>query len=532
MYIKINSISNISNSLCKPWIFRLVLKWNKSESALLEFASLICKFIANQSWTVCNGLSRQFREEIFYVFRHLESYSSSMICGLLLEECADAEASSVSNWNVVLPPKPKRRRMKKIKETMFNRPLHVLQLTDIHLDFQYSPDSEADCALPVCCHESVADPKQAAGFWGTVGNCDIPYHTVENMLQHINVTHEVKTISSFLRKLSYIIQANFLSFLNLKNYCQHRLHFYFSFAPHFVDERFWPTWLYQELLEMSQPWLEANTSETILFRGSYSTRVMAGLRLISLNTGFCETTNFFLYLNQSDPDGTMSWLVKELYKAESAGEYVQILAHIPPGDDECLEGWARNYYRVVQRFSSTIVGQFFGHVHLDFFTIYYSNMHDTSSKPVGEVIDFENYFVAEYAIPDLSPSSWNRLVDRILQDEHIQNVFVRSVKINLNEISGTAALCNLAFLMALLRLSFRKEYITTIGLAFADFTEGFATAFGGIYRLPLMLNNRGCHLYTLLHVDKVLTGLCQKICGNSRFFKYSVQAMIISNLNS
>ncbi|PIO54459.1 hypothetical protein TELCIR_24178, partial [Teladorsagia circumcincta] len=49
-------------------------------------------------------------------------------------------------------------------------------------------------------------------------------------------------------------------------------------------------------------------------RGSYSVKVTDGLRLISLNTGFCENTNFFLYLNQSDPDGTMSWFVSELFK--------------------------------------------------------------------------------------------------------------------------------------------------------------------------------------------------------------------------
>ena len=57
----------------------------------------------------------------------------------------------------------------------------------------------------------------------------------------------------------------------------------------------------------------------------------------------------FLYLNQSDPDGTMSWLVRELYASEKSGDAVHVMAHIPPGDGECLEGWARNYYRVVQR---------------------------------------------------------------------------------------------------------------------------------------------------------------------------------------
>jgi sphingomyelin phosphodiesterase len=73
-------------------------------------------------------------------------------------------------------------------------------------------------------------------------------------------------------------------------------------------------------------------------------------KLISLNTGYCEVTNFFVYLNQTDPDGTLKWLVDELYDAEKRGLAVHIMAHIPPGDAECLEGWARNYYRIVTRY--------------------------------------------------------------------------------------------------------------------------------------------------------------------------------------
>ncbi|VDM83037.1 unnamed protein product, partial [Strongylus vulgaris] len=134
-----------------------------------------------------------------------------------------------------------------------------------------------------------------------------------------------------------------------------------SFAPHFVDERFWPIWLYEEFAKMSNPWITSEASKALVTleghfsRGSYSVQVIEGLRLISLNSGFCETTNFFLYLNQSDPDGTMTWLAAELFKAEVAGDSVHILSHIPPGDGECLEGWARNYYKIVQRSTPSYV---------------------------------------------------------------------------------------------------------------------------------------------------------------------------------
>ncbi|KIH61196.1 hypothetical protein ANCDUO_08538, partial [Ancylostoma duodenale] len=40
----------------------------------------------------------------------------------------------------------------------------------------------------------VESPRKAAGYWGTVGKCDIPYWTLKNMLEHINATHEIDYI--------------------------------------------------------------------------------------------------------------------------------------------------------------------------------------------------------------------------------------------------------------------------------------------------------------------------------------------------
>ncbi len=40
---------------------------------------------------------------------------------------------------------------------------------------------------------------------------------------------------------------------------------------------------------------------------------------------------------------------------------VHIIGHIEP--TECLSSWSENYYRIVNRYESTIVGQMFGHTH-------------------------------------------------------------------------------------------------------------------------------------------------------------------------
>lgn len=75
--------------------------------------------------------------------------------------------------------------------------------------------------------------------------------------------------------------------------------------------------------------------------------------------------------------------MEELLEAEQQGVVVHIMAHIPPGDAECLEGWARNYYRIVNRFEYTVRAQFFGHVHTDSFTVFYEDMDDAGSRPTN-----------------------------------------------------------------------------------------------------------------------------------------------------
>ena len=40
------------------------------------------------------------------------------------------------------------------------------------------------------------------------------------------------------------------------------------------------------------------------------------LRIVSLNTQYCDTLNFWLYLNNTDPAGQLAWLVNELTWAE------------------------------------------------------------------------------------------------------------------------------------------------------------------------------------------------------------------------
>lgn len=96
---------------------------------------------------------------------------------------------------------------------------------------------------------------------------------------------------------------------------------------------------------------------------------MPGLRLISLNMNFCYPLNFWLYINSTDPYNQLKWLVDILQTSENNGEKVHIIGHVNPST--CLKSFSENYYQIVNRYESTISGQFFGHQHNDAFEIFY-----------------------------------------------------------------------------------------------------------------------------------------------------------------
>ncbi|GMR34411.1 hypothetical protein PMAYCL1PPCAC_04606, partial [Pristionchus mayeri] len=218
-------------------------------------------------------------------------------------------------------------------------------------------------------------------------------------------------------------------------------------------------------------------------QGSAITRLVLSvsrLKLISLNSDYCAVYNYYLYLNQTDPDGTLSWLISELLSSEQKGEKVHIISHIPSGDNYCLKGWAHNFYEIVNRFENTIAAQFYGHTHYDHFQLY-----SDDSNPAGRpthinfispslttesytnpayriytidggyegasytVIDTETYatnlddantkdqepeWFLEYSakdtfgLPDLSPSSWINLVERLAVDDDLFKKFHRDLK--------------------------------------------------------------------------------------------------------
>ncbi|KAI6204931.1 Sphingomyelin phosphodiesterase [Aphelenchoides besseyi] len=499
-------------------VLKFLFERNATTERILKVAQYICRKFADQNVVICKGITAQFREPFLYVLEQMV-FRPKQLCGLIMKGCGVPDNPFDGNWTIPLPPKPEiENRRTTADSTNTNRPFYnnnnqerpifkVIQLSDLHFDFEYQNGSEAQCGQPICCQgDTTGDVKQRAGYWGTLASCDVPLRTIESLLSSIAREHMVGCSRTgnnekTRKKVDYIMLTGDYMSHNDWSYSREShmyvisnlsmlLNNYFpdtpifwgignhegvpvnSFAPHTVPRKFWPEWLYRAIYNAGYKWIPPEQFVTSIYRGSYSCMVTEKFKLISVNTGN------FLYLNQTDPDGTLKWLVDELYDAEQRGIAVHIMAHIPPGNSECLEGWARNYYRIIARFEYTIRAQFFGHVHTDSFTVFYENMDDFRSRPVGvlfsapsvttfenlnpsyrvyyidgnydqstyEILDFDTYFLnlsrpqsypdpewqflysarQEYGLSDMTPKSWNDLGEKLRHNTTLYKLFLKN----------------------------------------------------------------------------------------------------------
>ncbi|GFS20588.1 sphingomyelin phosphodiesterase [Elysia marginata] len=132
---------------------------------------------------------------------------------------------------------------------------------------------------------------------------------------------------------------------------------------------------------------------TVFRCAAYSYSPYPGFRIISVNNNYCNTLNFWLLLNATDPCGGLQWLIQELQAAEDKDEKVHLLLHIPPGSSSCLKAWSWNFYTIISRYENTVVNQFYGHEHRDYFHVF---LDDTSfRRPTG----------VGFAAPSVTPYS-------------------------------------------------------------------------------------------------------------------------------
>ncbi|KAK0406300.1 hypothetical protein QR680_018488 [Steinernema hermaphroditum] len=485
-----------------------MIKNGKTDSEIDDFLIGTCKALAVEQPYVCEHIIKAFSGEIYYTLERL-NHSSEELCGFF--GCFGGLDALDMPWNISIPDnKPA---VKPWPTVPANKPtLRVLHLSDIHIDHGYVEGSEADCTnhhgplntYAYCCRayktDRPNDPvKVPAGKWGAPFKCDIPYRMFdiamkqiaqkEPNLDYILITGDLEshniwdyTRNEHTTNIENVTAALLEYFPNTKIYQaigNHEGVPMDSMAPHTLPDykTRGPQWLYSILANAWSNWIPKDAVKDVQYRASYSIRPFPGLKIISINTIYCSTFNFYIYLNQADPDGTMSWIIKELEESEKIGEKVHLISHIPNGADYCLKGWSENFYKVVNRFEDTIAAQFYGHTHQDHFQVFYENG-DVNGRPTHfnwispslttysdnmpsyriytidgnyegstyTVIDADTYyanlteayatgkdpeFVHEYntreayGMKDLSPASWNDLTNRFKTDDDLFHKFLQ-----------------------------------------------------------------------------------------------------------
>ncbi|GMR40625.1 hypothetical protein PMAYCL1PPCAC_10820, partial [Pristionchus mayeri] len=480
---------------------------HEDEEIINEFLKKACVTLDVDQPYICDAMVDQFASEVYFVLARVD-FTPDEICGIFVSDCGTPVNPLKVLWNLTIPGgKPPVKPWPTV--TAPKRTQRVLHLSDLHIDRQYTEGSEADCQddshqMALCCRnypntEQNSTIREPAGKWGALNNCDLPYRTFEAAMRHIAATH---------KDLDYIIITGDLqshdewdytrenTAASIANITRALLEFFPStpiyqaignhesapcdaMAPHGMEEYYkrGPAWVYALLASAWSKWISPEAVKFVQYRASYVAYPAPWLKLISINSIYCSHHNFYMYINQTDPDGTLAWLIIELLDAETKGLKVHVISHIPPGDDSCLMGWSHNFYEIVNRFENTIAAQFYGHTHGDHFQMIFEN-----SDPLGRpthfnfiapsltthtyknpayriytidggyagasytVIDAETYttdipeankqgreptFYLEYStreaygMSDLSPSSWADLIDRLEVDDALFEKFHR-----------------------------------------------------------------------------------------------------------
>lgn len=393
--------SSILCDLCKLVVpeIKSIFESNASEDEVAKLLTDVCIDFKIEDRNVCSSIVPEFRIEVLTAFADV-TLSSDTICGILFGSTCAIPDYPQHKWNVSLPNTPK----PPVKPPVPPKPgapvMRILHLSDVHWDSLYTPELDTDCGEPLCCRppNKYVGPDKGAGKWGSYP-CDTPWITLENLLQYINSSvqfdymywtgdlpaHNVwwQTRSDQLYILDTLVKLMLKYFPGKTIFPavgNHESAPVNSFPPPYIKGNQSAMWLYDALATNWLNWLPSDTLETIRYGGYYMVKVRPGWRIISLNINYCQKENFWLFINDTDPAQELAWLVTQLQDAEDAGDKVHILGHQPVAS--CMSSWLENYYKIVNRYESTIAGHFFGHTHSDEFRMFYDQTNTSRATSI------------------------------------------------------------------------------------------------------------------------------------------------------
>ncbi|RAL15751.1 acid sphingomyelinase [Aspergillus homomorphus CBS 101889] len=303
-------------------------------------------------------------------------------------------------------------------------PLQIVHISDIHVDLSYETGANYNCTKNICCRpyttsDEPGSTNYPAGEYGN-HNCDAPLTLEESMYAAIKelvpdapftiFTGDVVEGAVWLvnetevtNDLNDAYKSRMPNYLNLVYGVtgNHDTAPVNSFPTSDIDTTISSQWAYDTLSSDWSQWIGATAASTANDYGSYSVKYSGGnLRIISFNTNFYYKENFWLYEKtmQTDPNGQLAWLVSELAAAETAGERVWLMGHMPMGSGDTFHDASNYFNQIIQRYEATIAAVFYGHTHKDEFEIAYSSYTDQTANTAT---------MMSYIAPALTPTSGN-----------------------------------------------------------------------------------------------------------------------------
>lgn len=355
---------------------------------------------------VCSGMVNLAKNDVCYIVANSTLDTTAMCAIYVGGTCLTEEIIEEIRWTVPLPSTPKPPVVAVPAPPADAPTLRVLQVTDIHYDSEYTIGSLAACAYPCCCEYgsgNATSAADAAGMWGDYRACDIPAWTLEDALIHINQTQQIdyilwtgdnpphdvwkQTKEEILNAITAVHDLLKQFFPNTPIYPllgNHEANAVNTCSqPEFNNTEFSMDWLFKPLADMWTTLLPMDTYNTIRYGAYYSVLVRPGFRIVAINMNYAAPENWWNCLNYPDPAGMLAWLINELDQAEQNNEKVHLLAHIPPRNTETVTPWAENFQRIITRYESTVMAQFYGHRHQDEFTLFRDANDTTRALSIG-----------------------------------------------------------------------------------------------------------------------------------------------------
>ncbi|KAG0380984.1 hypothetical protein BGX24_001693 [Mortierella sp. AD032] len=369
------------------------------KSWVLDSINSLCPELSKEPADVCSGLINSQGPVLLdsLLKADLTGGDGKEICFQVLGVCP---SPSVSSGTLTFPkPRPANPTVRAASGTHVD----ILHLSDWHVDEQYVAGSEAACNRPLCCRkysDSPATANRSASSWGDY-NCDSPVKLGQSLLKYVPtiaqpsfaiLTGDVPPHDVWSETQNTVVgeEANAYGIMaSLGATIYPTIGNHESGPPNLFPTKASggdASWLYNSLASAWSRWLPSDAANSVKNFGAYTVSPSPGFRIISLNTNFCYTMNFYLYaaIKDYDPNGEIAWLITQLQAAEDAGERVWIIGHVGPSQTDCIQNWSALYYQVVQRYSPHVIAeQFFGHTHYDEFALFYNSATKNAQSAVS-----------------------------------------------------------------------------------------------------------------------------------------------------